>query len=51
VVLDRVFFSPAPDYLLVQGDSMIDEGIFDGDLIGVHLPVTPIPGRSWWPHR
>lgn len=37
VVLDRVFFSPAPDYLLkVQGDSMIDEGIFNGDLIGVH---------------
>jgi len=36
VVLDRVFFSPAPDYLLkVQGDSMIDEGIFDGALIGV----------------
>lgn len=37
VVLDRVFFSPSPDYLLkVQGDSMRDEGIFDGDLIGVH---------------
>ena len=37
VLLDRVFFSPAPDYLLkVKGDSMIDEGIFDGDLIGVH---------------
>ncbi len=37
VVLDRVFFSPAPDYLLkVQGDSMRDEGIFNGDLIGVH---------------
>ena len=37
VVLDRVLFSPAPDYLLkVKGDSMIDEGIFDGDLIGVH---------------
>ena len=37
VVLDKVFFSPSPDYLLkVQGDSMIDEGIFDGDLIGVH---------------
>ena len=37
VVLDKVFFSPAPDYLLkVQGDSMRDEGIFDGDLIGVH---------------
>ena len=37
VLLDRVVFSPAPDYLLkVQGDSMRDEGIFDGDLIGVH---------------
>ena len=37
VLLDRVFFSPSPDYLLkVQGDSMRDEGIFDGDLIGVH---------------
>ncbi|WP_374011860.1 transcriptional repressor LexA [Pseudoxanthomonas koreensis] len=37
IVLDRVLFSPAPDYLLkVQGDSMRDEGIFDGDLIGVH---------------
>lgn len=37
VVLDRVFFSPAPDYLLkVQGNSMVEEGIFDGDLIGVH---------------
>jgi len=31
-----VFF-PQPDYLLrVKGDSMRDEGIFDGDLIGVH---------------
>ena len=28
---------PSPDYLLkVKGDSMRDEGIFDGDLIGVH---------------
>ena len=37
VLLDRAFFSPAPDYLLkVKGDSMRDEGIFDGDLIGVH---------------
>jgi len=37
LILDRVLFSPAPDYLLkVQGDSMRDEGIFDGDLIGVH---------------
>lgn len=37
VLLDRTFFAPAPDYLLkVKGDSMRDEGIFDGDLIGVH---------------
>jgi repressor LexA len=37
VLLDRVFFSPTPDYLLkVKGDSMRDEGIFHGDLIGVH---------------
>ncbi|UNK44156.1 transcriptional repressor LexA [Luteimonas sp. S4-F44] len=37
IVLDRVLFSPSPDYLLkVKGDSMRDEGIFEGDLIGVH---------------
>lgn len=37
LILDAVLFSPKPDYLLkVKGDSMIDEGIFDGDLIGVH---------------
>ncbi len=37
VMLDRTFFTPTPDYLLkVKGDSMRDEGIFDGDLIGVH---------------
>ena len=37
LILDRVLFSPAPDYLLkVKGDSMRDEGILEGDLIGVH---------------
>jgi len=36
ILLDRALFSPAPNYLLkVQGDSMVDEGIFEGDLIGV----------------
>jgi repressor LexA len=35
--LDRNVFSLTPDYLLkVQGDSMIDDGILDGDLVGVH---------------
>lgn len=37
VLMDRALFTPTPDYLLkVRGDSMRDEGIFDGDLIGVH---------------
>ncbi|MDR1076928.1 MAG: transcriptional repressor LexA [Xanthomonadaceae bacterium] len=37
LVLDWALFSPKPDYLLkVKGDSMRDEGIFNGDLIGVH---------------
>ena len=46
MLLDRVFFSPAPDYLLkVQGDSMIDEGIFDGDLIGVHRTADARSGQ------
>ena len=36
VVLDRHVFHPTPDYLLrVQGDSMIEDGILDGDLVGV----------------
>lgn len=34
--LDRALFSTTPDYLLrVQGDSMRDDGIFDGDLVAV----------------
>ena len=34
-------FSPVPDYLLrVQGDSMIDIGIFDGDLLAVRKSDT-----------
>ena len=37
VWLDRTLFSLAPHYLLrVQGDSMIEDGILDGDLVGVH---------------
>ncbi|MGH8055382.1 MAG: transcriptional repressor LexA [Stenotrophomonas sp.] len=35
--LDRGLFALQPDYLLqVQGDSMIDDGILNGDLVGVH---------------
>ncbi|WP_201774056.1 transcriptional repressor LexA [Pseudoxanthomonas suwonensis] len=36
LTLDARLFSAVPDYLLrVQGDSMIEEGILDGDLVGV----------------
>ena len=36
MLLDRALFSQAPDYLLrVQGDSMRDDGIFEGDLVAV----------------
>ncbi len=46
LILDRVLFSPSPDYLLkVKGDSMRDEGIFDGDLIGVHRTPTARNGQ------
>lgn len=40
LALDRALFKPQPDYLLrVQGDSMVDAGIIDGDLIAVrHTP-------------
>ncbi|MEO8161161.1 MAG: transcriptional repressor LexA [Arenimonas sp.] len=46
VLLDRSFFFPSPDYLLkVQGDSMRDDGILDGDLIGVHRQSTASNGQ------
>ncbi len=46
VLLDRSFFFPAPDYLLkVRGDSMRDDGILDGDLIGVHRTPTASNGQ------
>jgi len=37
VELDSQLFQPRPDYLLrVTGNSMIDAGILDGDLLAVH---------------
>ena len=39
------FFKPQRDYFLqVQGDSMIDVGIFDGDLLAVHS--TPVANNG-----
>ena len=44
--LDRSLFSPTPDYLLkVQGDSMVDDGILDGDLVGVHRSAEAHNGQ------
>ena len=39
--LSSSFFSPPAHYFLqVCGDSMIDAGIFDGDLLAVHVKTT-----------
>jgi repressor LexA len=46
VVLDRRFFFPTPhNKLKVKGDSMRDDGILDGDLIGVHRTSTASSGQ------
>ncbi len=43
--LPPTFFKPSADYfLVVQGDSMIDVGIFDGDLLAVHS--TPVASNG-----
>ena len=40
------FFQPRADYLLrVRGDSMIDAGIFDGDLLAVHKTQQATNGQ------
>lgn len=40
------FFRPRADYLLrVKGDSMIDVGIFDGDLLAVHKTTNAENGE------
>ncbi|MEM1111098.1 MAG: transcriptional repressor LexA [Pseudomonadota bacterium] len=43
--LPSSFFKPGADYFLrVTGDSMIDVGIFDGDLLAVH--ATPVANEG-----
>ncbi|MEP0202630.1 MAG: transcriptional repressor LexA [Halioglobus sp.] len=43
--LPHSFFKPSADYFLtVHGDSMIDVGIFDGDLLAVHS--TPVASNG-----
>ncbi len=46
VDLPAGFFQPRADYLLrVKGDSMIDAGIFDGDLLAVHKTQQATNGQ------
>ena len=46
LALDRALFSPRPDYLLrVQGDSMRDDGILDGDLVAVKQTASAENGQ------
>lgn len=47
LLLDRLLFSTSPDYLLrVQGDSMRDDGILDGDLVAVHRTAQARDGQT-----
>jgi repressor LexA len=46
LMLDPAMFSRIPDYLLrVQGDSMIGDGILDGDLVGVRRSAEAQNGQ------
>jgi repressor LexA len=46
LLLDPALFSRAPDYMLrVQGDSMIEDGILDGDLVGVRRNPEALNGQ------
>ncbi len=46
IALDRSLFSPVPDYLLrVQGDSMREDGILDGDLVAVKRSTDAHDGQ------
>lgn len=47
LLVDRGLFSTAPDYLLrVQGDSMRDDGILDGDLVAVRRASEARSGQT-----
>jgi repressor LexA len=47
LLLDRRLFSMPPDYLLrVQGDSMREDGILDGDLVAVHRTNDARDGQT-----
>lgn len=44
--IDADLFRPRADFVhRVAGDSMIEAGIFDGDLVGIHAQGTANPGQ------
>jgi repressor LexA len=46
LLLDRNCFEQTPDYLLrIQGDSMIDDGILDGDLVAIRRTSEALSGQ------
>lgn len=46
LLVDPSLFRRTPDYLLkVRGDSMIDDGIFDGDLVGIRQQTEARDGQ------
>ena len=46
LVLDAGLFKRTPDYLLkVRGDSMIGDGILDGDLVGIRQQAEAFDGQ------
>lgn len=46
LLLDPSLFRRTPDYLLkVRGDSMIEDGIFDGDLVGIRQQADARDGQ------
>jgi repressor LexA len=47
LVLDRALFATRPDYLLrVNGDSMRDDGILDGDLVAIRRTASARAGQT-----
>lgn len=47
LLFDPRMFARAPDFLLrVEGDSMIEDGILDGDLVGVQRQAEALNGQT-----
>ena len=51
VKVDRFFIGQTREVfaLRVKGDSMIEDGIFDGDYVFIRKQLQARPATSWWP--